>query len=54
MNLSGKITDQLYRDPSEPVVKMAKTEGFPMTGREIVLNPPQASAATVPILHMPE
>ncbi len=38
--VTGKITDWLYRDPSEPVVKMAKTEGFPLTGREIVLNPP--------------
>ena len=37
---SGKITDWLYRDPTEPVIKMAKSEGFALTGKEVVLTPP--------------
>jgi len=37
---SGAITNWLYRDPSRPVQKMAQGEGFPLTGREIVLRPP--------------
>ncbi len=37
---TGKITDWLYRDPTEPVIKMAKAEGFQLTGREVVLTPP--------------
>src|SRR6202049_3593331 len=37
---SGAITKWLYRDPSRPVQKMAQGEGFPLTGREIVLTPP--------------
>jgi fumarate hydratase class I len=37
---SGAITNWLYRDPSRPVERMAKAEGFPLTGREIVLTPP--------------
>ena len=41
---SGAITKWLYRDPSETVVKMAETEGFPLTGREIVLTPPLSEA----------
>ena len=37
---SGAITGWLYRDPARPVQRMAATEGFPLTGREIVLRPP--------------
>jgi fumarate hydratase class I len=37
---SGAITKWLYRDPERPVERMAKAEGFPLTGREIVLEPP--------------
>jgi fumarate hydratase class I len=37
---SGAITSWLYRDPSRPVEKMAKSSGFPLTGREILLRPP--------------
>ncbi|MBC8165306.1 MAG: fumarate hydratase, partial [Bryobacteraceae bacterium] len=37
---SGAVTHWLYRDPARPVEKLAKSEGFPLTGREIVLTPP--------------
>ena len=37
---SGAITKWLYRDPSRPVDRMAKSEGFPLSGREIVLRAP--------------
>ncbi len=37
---SGAITSWLYRDPDRPVARMARAEGFPLTGREIVLTPP--------------
>src|SRR5579862_2133109 len=37
---SGAITKWLYRDPSRPVERMAKIEGFPLTGREVVLTAP--------------
>ena len=37
---TGAITRWLYRDPSRPVERMAKTEGFPLTGREIILTAP--------------
>src|SRR5579862_1544533 len=37
---SGAITQWLYRDPSRPVEKMARGEGFPLSGREIVLRAP--------------
>jgi len=36
----GAITKWLYRDPSRPVEQMTQKEGFPLTGREIVLRPP--------------
>jgi len=36
----GAITKWLYRDPQRPVERMAASEGFPLTGREIVLTPP--------------
>ncbi len=37
---SGAITRWLYRDPDLPVERMAATEGFPLSGREIVLTTP--------------
>jgi fumarate hydratase class I len=40
VDASGAITRWLYRDPSRPVERMAATTGFPLTGREIVLNTP--------------
>jgi len=36
----GSITKWLYRDPKQQVERMAKQEGFPLTGREVVLNTP--------------
>jgi fumarate hydratase class I len=41
----GAITGWLYRDPDRPVERMAKAEGFPLTGREVVLTPPLSEAA---------
>jgi len=41
---TGAITGWLYRDPQRPVQKMAASEGFPLTGREIVLRPPLSEA----------
>jgi fumarate hydratase class I len=37
---SGEISSWLYRDPSSVVERMTKSEGFPLTGREIVLTAP--------------
>ncbi len=37
---SGAITKWLYRDPSRTVERMAQSEGFPLTGREVVLRAP--------------
>lgn len=37
---SGAITQWLYRDPSRTVEHMTKSEGFPLTGREIILTAP--------------
>jgi fumarate hydratase class I len=37
---TGAIKDWLYRDPTVPVLKMAQGEGFPLTGREVVLTAP--------------
>ncbi|MEZ5355642.1 MAG: FumA C-terminus/TtdB family hydratase beta subunit [Bryobacteraceae bacterium] len=37
---SGAINGWLYRDPERPVERMAKAEGFRLTGREVVLTPP--------------
>jgi fumarate hydratase class I len=42
---SGAITKWLYRDPSRTVERMAKAEGFPLTGREVVLEAPLSEAA---------
>jgi fumarate hydratase class I len=36
----GSITGWLYRDPDRPAHKLARMEGFPLSGREVVLNPP--------------
>ncbi len=41
---TGAITGWLYRDPSRPVDRMARGEGFPLSGREIVLRPPLSEA----------
>jgi fumarate hydratase class I len=37
---SGAITRWLYRDPDRPVERMARSAGFPLTGREVILTPP--------------
>src|SRR5437016_4136143 len=37
---SGAITQWLYRDPARQVEKMTQSEGFPLTGREVVLTSP--------------
>ncbi len=37
---SGAIRQWLYRDPDRPVEKLAQESGFPLSGREIVLEPP--------------
>ena len=42
---SGAITEWLYRDPQRPIERMARGEGFPLTGREIILTPPLSEAA---------
>jgi fumarate hydratase class I len=41
---SGAMTKWLYRDPQRNVEKMAKSEGFPLSGREVVLHPPLTEA----------
>jgi fumarate hydratase class I len=37
---TGAIREWLYRDPAEPVIRMAEEEGFPLTGSEVVLQAP--------------
>jgi len=37
---SGIITKWLYRDPERKVERMTRGEGFPLTGREVILTPP--------------
>jgi fumarate hydratase class I len=37
---NGAITKWLYRDPARVVEKMTQSEGFPLTGREVVLTSP--------------
>lgn len=37
---TGAITRWLYRDPSRVVEKMTEEEGFPLTGREVILAAP--------------
>jgi fumarate hydratase class I len=41
---TGAITRWLYRDPERAVERMARGEGFPLTGREVVLTPPLTEA----------
>jgi fumarate hydratase class I len=41
---TGAIAKWLYRDPSRPVERMARGEGFPLTGREVMLTPPLTEA----------
>jgi fumarate hydratase, class I len=41
---TGAITDWLYRDPARTVEKMAASEGFPLTGSEVVLRAPLSEA----------
>src|SRR5215471_12523577 len=41
---TGAIAKWLYRDPDRPVERMARSEGFPLTGREVVLTPPLTEA----------
>src|SRR6204780_2969713 len=37
---NGAITHWLYRDPARQIERMTKSEGFPLTGREVVLTAP--------------
>jgi fumarate hydratase class I len=41
---SGAITSWLYRDPDRPVQKMTESEGFLLSGREVVLRAPLSEA----------
>src|SRR6201997_1511014 len=41
---NGAITKWLYRDPSRAVERLARGEGFSLTGREVVLTPPLTEA----------
>src|SRR5580700_2443332 len=41
---TGAIAEWLYCDPARPVERMARGEGFPLTGREVVLTPPLTEA----------
>jgi fumarate hydratase, class I len=41
---TGAITKWLYRDPARKVERMARGEGFPLTGREVILTPPLSEA----------
>ena len=42
---SGAITQWLYRDPERKIEKMTQEEGFPLTGREVVLTAPISEEA---------
>jgi fumarate hydratase, class I len=42
---SGAITRWLYRDPDHAVNRMARAEGFPLSGREVVLTAPISEEA---------
>jgi fumarate hydratase class I len=37
---TGAIKQWLYRDPAAPVKQMAREQGFPLTGREVILTAP--------------
>ena len=41
---TGAITKWLYRDPDRPIERMSRGEGFPLTGREVMLTPPLTEA----------
>jgi fumarate hydratase class I len=41
---SGAIVEWLYRDPQRPVERMARGEGFPLSGREVSLAAPLTDA----------
>jgi fumarate hydratase class I len=41
---TGAITKWLYRDPERQIERMARGEGFPLTGREVILTPPLTEA----------
>ncbi len=41
---NGAITKWLYRDPARKLERMARGEGFPLTGREVILTPPLTEA----------
>jgi len=41
---TGAITRWLYRDPERRVERIARGEGFPLTGREVILTPPLTEA----------
>ena len=41
---TGAITQWLYRDPARRIERMARGEGFPLTGREVSLTPPLTEA----------
>ena len=41
---SGAIMRWLYRDPARKVERLARMEGFPLTGREVILTPPLTEA----------
>jgi fumarate hydratase class I len=41
---TGAITKWLYRDPARAVERMTRGVGFPLTGREVVLEPPLTEA----------
>jgi fumarate hydratase class I len=41
---TGAITKWIYRDPARQVERMARGEGFPLTGREVILTPPLTEA----------
>ena len=47
---TGAITRWLYRDPERPVEGMAKIEGLPLSGREIILTPPLTEEAVRALL----
>jgi len=42
---TGAITGWLYRDPARPVERMTRGEGFPLSGREVVLTAPLTEEA---------
>jgi fumarate hydratase class I len=42
---NGSIKQWLYRDPERTVARMAQGEGFPLSGREVILRPPLSEEA---------